>query len=87
MESTVQLTADSPRMSTPGELVAALKHNLGADIVLQIVTRLTSFGKGAPRLDALVANENVLKIFLFRVNSLPVVLIPLWSYILKSCKY
>lgn len=50
LAGTVQLTADSPRMSTPGELIAALKHNLGADVQMQIVTRLTSFGKGVPSL-------------------------------------
>ena len=47
MEGTVQLTDGSPRMSTPGELIAALQHNLGAAVQMQIVSRLTSFGKGA----------------------------------------
>jgi hypothetical protein len=46
MEGTVQLTADSPRMTTPGELIAAIKNNLGATVEMQIVTRITSFGKG-----------------------------------------
>ena len=44
---TVRVSRDGPDITSPGALIAALKDRIGASIDMGIVSRITSFGKGA----------------------------------------
>jgi hypothetical protein len=49
VETRVQLTPESPALSTPEDLLEALIKNEQADVYMQVVTRITGFGLGALR--------------------------------------
>jgi hypothetical protein len=46
----VRITLGGAELSCPEELLAALVEELGADVEMQIVSRVTGFGYGAPKL-------------------------------------